>query len=155
VLLAILWVLLTGGAVSSWVVGLPTVLLGSAVTLVLPPLPAWRWRVGGAVRFLTYFLVQSLLSAVDVARRAVHPRCPLEPRLIAYPFSSLHGPARIFFANAVSLLPGTLSADLQDQEVLIHVLDCRQPITNDLKRLEEKVAILFGMESCEPCGDRR
>lgn len=153
-LLTGLWFLLTGGATSSWVLGVPAILFGSLVSRVLPPFPSWRWRVGGAVRFLAYFLGQSLLSGADVARRAFHPCRLWAPRLITYRFLRLYGPARVFFANTVSLLPGTLSADLRDNEVLVHVLDHRQPVARDLQRLEKKVAALFGMPLREPAGDR-
>ncbi|MBE0509552.1 MAG: Na+/H+ antiporter subunit E [Chromatiales bacterium] len=41
----------------------------------------------GWLRFIPFFLLQSLLGGIDVARRAFHPRTPLSPTLIRYPLS--------------------------------------------------------------------
>jgi multicomponent Na+:H+ antiporter subunit E len=148
-LLAGLWAVLTGGAPSSWIIGAPVVLAGALVCRVLPVPPSSRWTVGGTLRFSIFFIAQSLWSGVDVARRAFDPRRPWAPRLITYSFTQLTGPSRVFFANAVSLLPGTLSADLREDTLLVHALDHRQPVVDELRILEGRVAVLFGVEPPE------
>jgi len=142
--LAVVWWLLTGGPLLSWIVGTPAVILGLMVTRVFPPLPSFRFNTKGAFQFFSFFLQQSILSGFDVAMRTVHPECPLDPCLIKYKFRISNGFARVFFANAISLLPGTLSTDLLDEEVLVHVLDEKYPNLENLQALEVKVAALFG-----------
>lgn len=144
VALTAVWWLLTGGSLLSWMVGMPAIILSLMVTRVLPPLPLFRFRIGGAFRFFSFFLQQSILSGFDVARRAVHPKCPLAPCLIKYTFRITNGFARVFFTNTVSLLPGTLSVDLLDDDVLVHVLDEEYPALDSLQALEVRVAALFG-----------
>lgn len=51
--------------------------------------------------------------------------------------------ARTFFANCVSLLPGTLAADLQDAWLEIHVLNTDSDPNAELTRLERFVAQIF------------
>jgi multicomponent Na+:H+ antiporter subunit E len=98
-------------------------------------------------RFLPFFLWQSLRGGIDVARRALHPRLPLAPLLLDYPLRLPDGPACTFLANTVSLLPGTLSADLENGCLTVHVLDGSQPdVSAELQSLEALIADLFGVE---------
>ncbi|MEA2115747.1 MAG: cation transporter, partial [Thermodesulfobacteriota bacterium] len=53
------------------------------------------------------------------------------------------GSARIFFVNTISLLPGTLSADLNGNRVTIHTLDRGLPIWANIQGLEYHVAALM------------
>ncbi len=47
-------------------------------------------------------------------------------------------------ANTVSLLPGTLSADLGEKYLIVHVLDQESAFNSELSLIEEHVAKLFG-----------
>ena len=88
---------------------------------------------------------ESLRGGVDVALRALHPRLPLAPALLAYDLRLAPGLARIFMVNVVSLLPGTLSADLSGSGLSVHVLDRNLPVQHQLQALEQQVAMLFGV----------
>ncbi len=41
------------------------------------------------------------------------------------------------------MLPGTLSARLEDNVLTIHVLDCQETIESELINIEQRVARLF------------
>ncbi len=140
----LLWWLLTGGDRHSWLVGGVTVGLALAVALSLPaPAAALRISPVGLLLFIPYFLWQSLRGGIDVARRAYTPRLPLDPALIHYPLRLPPGSARIFLLNTVSLLPGTLSADVSADTLCVHLLDKqRDP---ELTQLEQRVAGLFAI----------
>jgi multicomponent Na+:H+ antiporter subunit E len=45
----------------------------------------------------------------------------------------------------MSLLPGTLSTELRDDCLCLHVLDARLPVEADLRQVEIRVADLFGV----------
>jgi multicomponent Na+:H+ antiporter subunit E len=51
--------------------------------------------------------------------------------------------ARVFMANCISLLPGTLAADLDDCRLHIHLLDMALDVEPELRRLERAVARVF------------
>lgn len=142
---AFLWFVLTEGESGSWIVGGPTVLLAALASLALPSPASWRWRPAGAARFVPYFLRQSLRGGFDVSRRALDPRLPLQPALVRHPLRLPPGPWRIFFANTVNLLPGTLSAELEEDRIIVHVLDAGPDSLRELGEVEEKVADLFGI----------
>jgi multicomponent Na+:H+ antiporter subunit E len=93
--------------------------------------------------FVPHFLALAFRSGLDVARRAMSPQRPLAPRLLAYRLALGPGPARIFFVNAISLLPGTLSARLSGSDLTVHVLARDATGEEELRDLEVRVRSLF------------
>lgn len=143
---ALLWWILTEGDWASWGVGMPVLVASTYATFLLRSPNAWRWNLVGLARFLPMFVWFSLRGGLDVAQRALHPHCPLAPELLIYPLRLPVGPARVFFANTVSLLPGTLSAELEDDRLTVHSLDATLPILESLGYLESLVSGLFGLD---------
>lgn len=142
-LYALLWWVLTDGAAASWWIGAPAVVLALLASLfLLPPVSFAGYQ---ALRFVPFFLVRSLLGGVDVARRAFQPRTAIAPDLVAYPLGLPAGFPRVFFLNMVSLLPGTLGAELEDDVLHVHVLDRRSAFEAELAALENRVAGIFGV----------
>ncbi len=142
-LFALIWWALTDGEAESWRVGLPTVFISVFVSMLLTNHPPNRWKVLSIVRFMGFFASASVRGGIDVARRAFHPRMPLKPDWVNYPLKLKHPSARLLLANTISLLPGTLSADLQDNQIKVHVLDSDQPILTELQALESAIGALF------------
>ncbi len=93
---------------------------------------------------MPFFLINSLLGGADVAWRALHPDLPIAPDLLKYLLRLPPGLPRVFMANTVSLLPGTLSAALDQNILRIHVLDSRRDVLAELEALEQRVARMFG-----------
>jgi multicomponent Na+:H+ antiporter subunit E len=145
ILLALLWGGLTGWRLDALVFGLPAVLAGAMVTLILPAAPLWRLSLRGAAAFVLWFAVQSFRGAVDVAWRAFAPGLPLRPGFRSHPLTLPQGAPRILFLNSITLLPGTLSADIKGDEVLIHMLDTRADLAADLAQLEIRIRALFAL----------
>jgi multicomponent Na+:H+ antiporter subunit E len=141
-LLAALWWVLTGGDPSSWLLGVPAVIAAVLVSFILPQ-PAWRWQPAAAFAFLPFFLLISLRAGIDVAGRSFRRVLVLNPGFIEYQWRLPPGPARVFMANLVSLLSGTLSVGFDERKLTIHALDVRQPVWADIQHLEARVAGLF------------
>ncbi len=151
VVFSLLWWILTLGAIDSWLVGVPVVLLAVLASgWLLPPI---SWSLPGAASFVPFFLWRSLYGGVDVARRALHPQLPISPGLFDYRWRLPPGLPRVFMANTVSLLPGTLSAELGKEYLRVHVLDQSGDFIPELSIVEERVARLFGVslaaDECE------
>lgn len=136
--LAVLWAILSGSR--GWTIGVPVILIAMAAISV--DTPAGRWSAAGVARFIPYFLWNSLRGAIDVASRALQPGLPIDPALVRYEMRLDGTAARVLMANTVTLLPGTLSADLQGRVLLVHVLNASGPVTGMLCTLEERVADL-------------
>lgn len=146
VALTLLWWVVAGGTVSSWIVGVPAIV---AAALLAPRAPDGPWRLSlpGALRFAAFFLRESLRGGVDVARRVSTPRPRVAPGLVQYRWRLPEGsPARALFALCLSLLPGTLVANLGGPALLIHALDTGAPVATELAALEDAVAAMFSLE---------
>lgn len=145
---AAVWWVLTDGAPGSWVLGAPLVLLSAWLSLTLWAVRPLSWS--GLARFLPYFARQSLVGATDVALRALKPSMPLHPGIVRHRLRLPAGASRVAIANVISLLPGTLSADLEDSEVVIHALDTRTDLHAMVRDLEPRIAAVFDVELGEP-----
>ena len=143
-LFSLMWWILTDGAMDSWPVGVPVVLIATLISVML--MPPLSWSLRGMVLFIPYFLWHSIRGGVDVARRALHPQLPISPGLFDYRFRLPPGLPRVFMANTVSLLPGTLSVELDEAVLLVHVLDETGAINEELNMLENRLADIFGLE---------
>ncbi|MGF1470651.1 MAG: Na+/H+ antiporter subunit E [Rubrobacteraceae bacterium] len=144
--LALLWLALTEGDLGTWWLGFLAAGAATLSSLVLLP-PAERpWSPIGVIRFVGFFLRQSLLGGVDVALRALKPGINLDPGLVEYTTRLPPGLPRVLFANTISLLPGTLSAEIRDRQLLVHTLATSPGLREELRSAEEVVAGLFGVE---------
>lgn len=72
VLFVLMWWVLTDGAMDSWPVGLPVVLIATLVSMML--MPPLSWSLRGMFLFILYFFWHSIRGGVDLARRALHPQ---------------------------------------------------------------------------------
>ena len=144
VLFALLWWILTEGAMDSWLVGAPVVVCAVLASGTL--LPRVSWSLSGIIHFAPFFLWRSLYGGMDVAWRALHPRLPISPELLDHRWGLPPGLPRVFMANTVSLLPGTLSAELGEEYLHVHVLDQTGAFASDLALIEARVAKLFGLQ---------
>jgi len=142
-ILAFTWWVLSQGAYDSWQVGLPAILTAIFIDYRLSPPKGNRWSLGGSLVYAFYFLKLSITGGIDVARRTYHPRLPLNPAIIEYPMRLTSLSARNLFVCTVSLLPGTLSAELGDNILFVHVLDVGRPFKQELKIIEDRVAAVF------------
>ncbi len=149
--LAILWFVLSDGAASGVGFGLLAILLTLAAAHVAwPPRdregPApLRLRWLAVPRFAAFFLGQSLLAGIDVARRTLSPSLPLDPAMRDVHLQLPPGPPRVLLVATLSLLPGSLGVDLHDHQLTLHVLDQRADIEGDVREAERRVGALFGL----------
>lgn len=141
-LFSIMWWVLTDGAAESWWIGVPAVVCAVIVSVALVPPVGLVWRE--VMVFVPFFLWHSLKGGVDVARLAFHPRMPIAPELIEYPLRLSPGLSQVALINITSLLPGTLSVEIEGQVLKVHVLDSRGDFLTGLTALEQRVGRLWG-----------
>lgn len=150
VFFALIWWALTDGAINSWLIGVPAVFFATIVSVWL--LPGLSISLMGLLRFTPFFLMHSLRGGIDVAKRVLHPKLPISPALVCYRWRLPQGLSRVFMANTVSLLPGTLSADLEEEYLHVHVLDQTADFVSEMNLLEERVAQIFKLSLDEKRG---
>jgi multicomponent Na+:H+ antiporter subunit E len=140
---SLVWWVLTEGNVHSWGIGVPAVAFAVVASIaLLPPAPlVWRELLG----FAPFFFWRSLRGGADVAWRAFHPRVPIAPGVIDHQLGLPPGIPRVCMVNIVSLLPGTLSVELEGPVLRVHVLDTRGDYLTELKSVEHRLARVCGV----------
>lgn len=140
------WILLTGSidtaelATGAVVALVAVVAAGDRLSLLaglrLSLLSPWH-----LLRYLAYFLVQLALSNLDMARRVLSPRLPLNPGLVEVRTGLKSDLGRMLLANSITLTPGTLTVDMEDDRLLIHWIDCAPG--RDLEAATQAIAAGF------------
>lgn len=130
--LFVVWLILSGkfdafhvsiGAVSALCVA-----LGTRRLLFLPPdigPPGTHPANVLPLRFLGYvpwLMWQIIMSSLHVAYVVLHPRMPIQPRLLRFDTSFPHVLAQLTLATSITLTPGTVTLDVDDDEFLVHAL---------------------------------
>lgn len=146
-LFASAWLVLTEGNPSAWVFGVLAVPAAAALSLWLLP-PEHPIKLRRVIAILPKFLWESVKGGVDVAWRAFKPRMPIAPGWVVVPVA-LPDTAQVVLSAELSLMPGTLVAGTQDQQLLVHVLD-RHADHSGIATTEREVADMLGPRSESP-----
>jgi len=83
------------------------------------------WYVARATPYVVLYLavfIKDLVTAnLDVALRVIHPRMPLETRVVVVPLRVERSTAITTIANSITLTPGTLTMDYDDEQNALYV----------------------------------
>jgi multicomponent K+:H+ antiporter subunit E len=135
----------------------PIDLAGAAVLAIVLPLAAGRLidarapvaRPGAAVRLALVVLWDIVLANAVVARRVLGPIARLRPAFVVVPLDTQHPQAVALLASIVTMTPGTVAAEIDDDRsrLLVHVLHTDDParVVADIKsRYERPLREIFG-----------
>ena len=78
-------------------------------------------RMLGLVRFLGYFIYILIKANLQVAWEIVTPGYLMHPRIIRYPVQGLTHTQMTTLASAITLTPGTLSADVDEAGEMLYI----------------------------------
>lgn len=84
---------------------------GHPIHLAPSALTYWPWLVW-----------QIILSAINVTKIVLNPSLPISPTLTRVKMSQKSDVARVTYANSITLTPGTLSVDIEADEILVHAI---------------------------------
>lgn len=80
----------------------------------------------GLVAYGVWLLWNVVKSNVDVARRIWDPALPVDPGWTRLPVGLSTPLEKTLYANSITLTPGTLTADVHDDQFLVHGLSSRE-----------------------------
>lgn len=141
-----IWLVLSKADLNSWPFALPTILIATWSSLRLAGPEGHLLNPVVLLRYLPFFVWKSIASGFDVMVRVLNPSLPIHPGLVHYPLALTHDSARVLLANCITMLPGTISAQLNDDHLLVHTLDTTLPVHAIINRLERKIAGIFRLE---------
>jgi multicomponent Na+:H+ antiporter subunit E len=141
-----LWLLLTGAQPSDLIIGVLAAAAGTWVSLRLMPPGELRVRPLALATMLLYLLREAVRAGFDVAWRALDPRLPVQPGFVSHRLTLPPGVSRDAFGILTSLMPGTVAAGREGQdELIVHCLDIRQPVAEQLAADEARLAKVLGV----------
>jgi multicomponent Na+:H+ antiporter subunit E len=145
----LLWLAVAGRKPSDLPVGVAVAAAAAWASVLLAPPSGGCLNFRATVVFILDFLRLSLLSGLDVARRALAATPDLRPGVVEAQLRLEPGFARDAFCVIASLLPGTLLTGFAPddrQTVYVHGLDVRQPIAAELADEEASLLRMIGHE---------
>jgi len=104
-----------------------------------------------AVLYVATFLKELIVANVEVAYRVLAPSMPIEPDVIVLPLRVQSDLAVTAIANSITLTPGTLTMDYDDDRnaLFVHAIDCSDPaaVKAPIRRWEEYALVIFDEEA--------
>ena len=145
--LFVLWVMLS--ASFDWIhLGLGLLLsfvvawINSGHSPFVPKFRLW----GKILLYLPWLFFKIVQSSLHVSKLILHPALPIDPRLIDVEANLGHHAAVVLLGNSITLTPGTITAEVDRNRLIVHALDeaSEGDITN--KTIESKIAEIFKSE---------
>ena len=110
------------------------VILGSIVSLMLTVILInqlnfkmdYRFPIGLAkflVIYIPVFTWRLILANIDVAKRVLTPKIPVNPGIVKVPTKLKGDFGKLTLANSITLTPGTLSIDVLEDSIYVHAID--------------------------------
>lgn len=137
------WMVLIGGQKLSDI-GFVILFVAATTVISIYTIPPGQLllRPLGVVRFVPYFLIAALRGGWDVARRVFFRTVPIDPDFITIEHD--RDPKKtMVLALVISLLPGTASTIITGETIVVHVLDKKLPVTEEILELQNKINEIF------------
>ncbi len=80
-------------------------------------------KVAYSIAYIGYLFVAIVKSNLDVARRVIQPKIPINPGIVVVKTRLKSPVGRMILANSITLTPGTLSVDVKGDHYYIHWID--------------------------------
>lgn len=142
--LAVVYVLLTEDSnISNLLIGLVIGYVVTAITSITIGKTNYGLKLVKLLRFILYFIYILIKANIEVAREVITPGYSMRPRIIRYDVEGLSPTEITTLASAITLTPGTLTADINDtgDALFIHCMYAgeKQDAVDDLDDLKHRL----------------
>lgn len=105
-------------------------------------------RVFWGLLYIPYFFYMVVRANLDVAYRVLHPDMPIRPGIVKVHTQLKSSLARTLLANSITLTPGTLSVDIDGQDLYIHWIYVKGETSEEhteliVRRFEDRLKRIF------------
>ena len=137
------WFILVGGRQISdtWFV-IVFLIATTVISLYSVPPGKWMIRPVGALKFFPYFIITAIRGGWDVARRVFYRKVPADPVFIRIEHEQ-DSRTTLILALIISLLPGTASTLITEDSIVVHVLDKKLPVAEEIRELQSRINEIF------------
>lgn len=140
----IIW-LIVAGQVTPYVilVGLLCSFTIAWVDLHRSPTPTRSFPWVHWLLYLPWLLWQVVKSGVHVTRLILHPKLPIDPQIISYKPRLRTSAGLVTLGNSITLSPGTITAEIAPDQLLIHSIDSESAKDIADGTMERRVSQVF------------
>lgn len=154
-LLMLFWVLLSGyfdlfhlslGLISIAIVVMVNSKLRNYNYFNEPTDSSEKLRPARFIYFIIWLLWEIVISSFKVAYLIIHPRMPIKTGLINFKTNLPHMNAKVILGNSITLTPGTVTIEINDNDFLVHSLTSEDIEDHIDHSLAVEVAKLYHVE---------
>jgi multicomponent Na+:H+ antiporter subunit E len=155
--LAVLWLFVRGVTADPWnvleesIIGLG---VGMPIAYATRNLYTEMVSVGGGIRsvpyalvYVAFFLKELVTANVEVAYRVLAPSMPIHPDVVEVPLRVESDLAVTTIANSITLTPGTLTMDYDDERnsLYVHAISGKDhdAVVDPIRRWEDYALVIF------------
>ena len=113
--------------------------LNSGHSPFVPKFQLW-FRIFLYVPWLFYEIIR---SSINLSKLILHPALPIEPHLISVESKLRHHAAVVLLGNSITLTPGTITAEVDRNKLIVHAIDKVSGEDVLSKQIETKIADIF------------
>ena len=135
------WIHLSLGLICSFAVAW----LNSGHSPFIPKFRVWS-RVLFYLPWLFYKIIQ---SSLHLTKLILHPALPIDPKLISVESKLNHHAAVVLFGNSITLTPGTITAEIDRNKLIVHAIDKISAEDFESNQMESKIAYIFKDEASD------
>ncbi len=94
--------------------------------------------------YFSWLFIEIIKANIAVVRAVLSPDMAISPTLTRIPTPQKTDIGKAMFANSITLTPGTVSVDIQDDHILVHALLSEMSDPSDFADMAEKSAWAIG-----------
>ena len=96
-----------------------------------------------AIVYFPWLMWEIIKANIDVAKVIIQPEMPIQPNVFRVKASQLDELGHAIYANSITLTPGTVTAEIDRNNLIVHALD--KVLGEDVKnkQIESKIAEIF------------
>lgn len=110
------------------------------------------FTVPQTLAYFAWLFFEIVKANVAVVRAVMAPDMKVSPTLTRIPTPQKTDMGKVMFANSITLTPGTVSLDIQDDHILVHALLSEMSAPEDFSEMAERSAWAIGENIDAPKG---
>ena len=138
IVLWLVWVLIAGFELVEVIIGAAAALI---LSFIISKHANYSFGFSIIIKFIKFvfiyipvFLYKLVIANFDMAYRVLSPKMPINPRFVKVPTNLKDDFSKLILANSITLTPGTLSLDVEEDGVLVHWVNAKGQSGEEYKK---------------------
>ena len=98
--------------------------------------------VFNTVKYFRWLFIEVVKSNWTVSKILLSQTIKINQKFVKTPVSQKSDLAKVLFANSITLTPGTVTVETDDQSFIVHALNVTDSSMDELKHMNEKVSFI-------------